>query len=59
MILTVVRLSIAKRSLLGAAIRLKMLEAGFTTVRDLGNSGVNGDLALRDAIGEYAEFGSI
>ncbi len=26
------------------------LEAGFTTVRDLGNSGVNGDVALREAI---------
>ena len=27
-----------------------MLEAGFTTVRDLGNSGVDGAIALRDAI---------
>ena len=26
------------------------LEAGITTVRDLGNSGWNGDVALRDAI---------
>lgn len=26
------------------------LEAGITTVRDVGNSGVNGDVALRDAI---------
>ncbi len=26
------------------------LEAGFTTVRDLGNSGFNGDVALREAI---------
>lgn len=40
----------AKRALLGAKLAREMLEAGFTTVRDLGNSGVNGDVALRDAI---------
>jgi imidazolonepropionase-like amidohydrolase len=28
----------------------EMLRSGFTTVRDLGNSGTNGDVALRDAI---------
>jgi imidazolonepropionase-like amidohydrolase len=44
------RMSTAKRALLGAATGREMLEAGFTTVRDLGNSGVYGDLALRDAI---------
>lgn len=38
------------RVLLGAAMAREMLEAGFTTVRDLGNSGRDGDVALRDAI---------
>lgn len=50
MILTVAQLGTAKRALLGAAMGREMLEAGFTSVRDLGNSGVNGDVALRDAI---------
>jgi imidazolonepropionase-like amidohydrolase len=50
MILTVTQLGTTKRALLGAAMGREMLEAGFTTVRDLGNSGVNGDVALRDAI---------
>ena len=50
MFLTVSRMSTAKRALLGAAMGREMLEAGFTTVRDLGNSGTGGDLALRDAI---------
>jgi imidazolonepropionase-like amidohydrolase len=38
------------RALLGAATAREMLEAGFTTVRDLGNSGRRGAVALRDAI---------
>ncbi len=50
MILTVTRLGTTKRALLGVAMGRQMLEAGFTAVRDLGNSGVNGDVALRDAI---------
>jgi imidazolonepropionase-like amidohydrolase len=50
MILTVVQLGTTKRALLGAAMGREMLEAGFTIVRDVGNSGVNGDVALRDAI---------
>jgi imidazolonepropionase-like amidohydrolase len=50
MILTVTQLSAAKRALLGAAMGREDLEAGITTVRDLGNSGLNGDVALRDAI---------
>jgi imidazolonepropionase-like amidohydrolase len=50
MFLTVSQMSTAKRALLGAAMGREMLEAGFTTVRDLGNSGVCGDLALRDAV---------
>jgi len=50
MILTVTQLGTTRRALLGAAMGREMLEAGFTTVRDLGNSGLNGDVALRDAI---------
>jgi imidazolonepropionase-like amidohydrolase len=50
MALTVATMSTAKRALLGAAMGREMLEAGFTAVRDLGNSGWNGDVALRDAI---------
>ncbi len=50
MILTVTQMSVAKRALLGAAMGREDLEAGITTVRDLGNSGLNGDVALRDAI---------
>lgn len=40
----------AERALLGAKLGREDLEAGITTVRDLGNSGVSGDVALRDAI---------
>ena len=50
MILTVTTMSTAKRALLGAKMGLEDLEAGITTVRDLGNSGWGGDVALRDAI---------
>lgn len=50
LILNVTQMSTAKRALLGAAQAREDLEAGFTTVRDLGNSGWNGDVALRDAI---------
>lgn len=39
-----------RRALLGAAMAREDLEAGITTVRDLGNSGVGGDVALREAI---------
>jgi imidazolonepropionase-like amidohydrolase len=49
-IATITQMSTAKRALLGAANAREMLDAGFTTVRDLGNSGNGGDLALRDAI---------
>ena len=47
---TVAQRSTAERALLGAKLGREMLEAGVTTVRDLGNSGLNGDVALRDAI---------
>lgn len=50
MVLTVAGMSTAKRALLGAAMGKQDLEAGITTVRDVGNSGVGGDVALRDAI---------
>ncbi|HEX5182999.1 MAG TPA: amidohydrolase family protein [Allosphingosinicella sp.] len=40
----------AKRVLLGARLAREDLESGFTTVRNLGHSGVDGDTALRDAI---------
>src|SRR5579872_1113423 len=42
--------STAYRALLGAEMGREDLEAGITTVRDVGNSGLNGDVALRDAI---------
>jgi imidazolonepropionase-like amidohydrolase len=42
--------STALRALLGGKLGREDLEAGITTVRDLGNSGVNGDVALREAI---------
>lgn len=50
MILTVTQLGTVKRALLGVKMGQEDLEAGITTVRDLGNSGLNGDVALRDAI---------
>jgi len=50
MLLTVTQLGTTRRALLGAAMGREDLEAGITTVRDLGNSGINGDVALRDAI---------
>src|SRR4028118_1839936 len=34
----------AERVLLGTVLAREMLEAGFTTVRDLGNAGINGDV---------------
>ncbi|MGB7846362.1 MAG: amidohydrolase family protein [Candidatus Acidiferrum sp.] len=39
-----------KRVLMGARMAREELESGFTTVRNLGHSGVDGDAALRDAI---------
>jgi imidazolonepropionase-like amidohydrolase len=50
MLLTVATMSTAKRALLGAKTGREDLEAGITTVRDLGNSGFSGDVALRDAV---------
>jgi len=39
-----------KRVLMGVQLAREDLESGFTTVRNLGHSGVEGDTALRDAI---------
>jgi imidazolonepropionase-like amidohydrolase len=50
MALEVSGMSPASRALRGAKMGLEDVEAGITMVRDLGNSGVNGDVALRDAI---------
>lgn len=49
-LLEMIQLGPARRALLGARLAREMLEAGFTAVRDLGNSSVNADVALRDAI---------
>lgn len=49
-ILEAVEMGPGRRALLGAKLARDMLDAGFTTVRELGNSGINGDVALRDAI---------
>jgi imidazolonepropionase-like amidohydrolase len=40
----------AKRVLLGVQMAREDLESGFTTVRNLGHSGIDGDAVLRDAI---------
>jgi imidazolonepropionase-like amidohydrolase len=40
----------SERVLLGARLAREDLESGFTTVRNLGHSGIDGDVALRDAI---------
>lgn len=39
-----------KRVVLGAQLAREDLESGFTAVRNLGHSGIDGDTALRDAI---------
>jgi imidazolonepropionase-like amidohydrolase len=51
-VMALTRVGPAKRALIGAANAQAMLEAGFTAVRNVGHSGVNGDAALRDAINE-------
>src|SRR3984893_880607 len=40
----------SKRVLLGAQMAREDLESGFTKLRNLGHSGIDGDVALRDAI---------
>jgi imidazolonepropionase-like amidohydrolase len=50
LILTLTKESPTKRALRGAVMAREILDAGFTTVRNVGHSGVDGDVALRDAI---------
>jgi imidazolonepropionase-like amidohydrolase len=50
LILTLSKSSPAKRALLGAAMAREIVTAGFTTVRNVGHSGIDGDVALRDAV---------
>ncbi len=50
LILTLAREAPTKRALRGAALAREILDAGFTTVRNVGHSGVDGDVSLRDAI---------
>jgi imidazolonepropionase-like amidohydrolase len=50
LLLTIAGVSPAERALLGAQMAREDLESGFTTVRNLGHSGIDGDAALRDAI---------
>jgi imidazolonepropionase-like amidohydrolase len=46
----VTQVGLAGRVFLGVANARDLLEAGFTTVRNLGHSGVDGDIVLRDQI---------
>jgi imidazolonepropionase-like amidohydrolase len=50
LLLAVAARSPADRVLLGAQMAREDLEAGFTAVRNLGHSGIDGDVALRDAV---------
>ena len=54
-ILAAVSLGVARRVVLGVANARELVDAGFTTVRNLGHSGLDGDVLLRDAI----EAGSV
>jgi imidazolonepropionase-like amidohydrolase len=45
-----IAMSPAERVLRGAQLAREDLESGFTTVRNLGHSGIDGDAVLRDAI---------
>ena len=50
LILTIAKYPPSKRVLLGGEMAKEDLEAGFTTVRNVGHSGIDGDVSLRDAI---------
>jgi imidazolonepropionase-like amidohydrolase len=50
LLLAIVAMSPSERVLRGAQLAREDLESGFTTVRNLGHSGIEGDVALRDAI---------
>jgi imidazolonepropionase-like amidohydrolase len=47
---TLTQMSISSRALLGARNARELLDAGITSARILGHSGIDGDVALRDAI---------
>ena len=49
-LLAIAAMSPGERVLLGAQLAREDLESGFTSVRNLGHSGIDGDVALRDAI---------
>src|SRR5215472_9986094 len=49
-LMAVVMMTPGKRVLFGARLAREDLESGFTTVRNLGHSGIDGDTELRDAI---------
>jgi imidazolonepropionase-like amidohydrolase len=49
-LLLAITMSPTERVLLGAKLAREDLESGFTTARNLGHSGVDGDVALRNAI---------
>jgi imidazolonepropionase-like amidohydrolase len=49
-LLAVAAMSPANRVLMGTQLAREDLESGFTTVRNVGHSGIDGDVALRDAI---------
>ena len=50
LLLAIAGMSPSARVLMGAQLAREDLESGFTTVRNLGHSGIDGDAALRDAI---------
>jgi imidazolonepropionase-like amidohydrolase len=50
LLLAIAGTSPSERVLLGAKLAREDLESGFTTVRNVGHSGVDGDVALRNAI---------
>jgi imidazolonepropionase-like amidohydrolase len=50
LMLAIAAMSPSERVLLGAQLAREDLENGFTTVRNLGHSGIDGDTALRNAI---------
>jgi len=50
LLLAIAAMSPSERVLRGAQLAREDLESGFTTVRNLGHSGIDGDTSLRDAI---------
>jgi imidazolonepropionase-like amidohydrolase len=50
LLLAVAAMTPSERVLMGAQLAREDLESGFTTVRNLGHSGIDGDVALRNAI---------